>query len=66
MAAARAWLCCDATPLLFSLQLQGGHLLLVDGGLLDVDPLVLVHGVRGGAVELAAGSIAWRMKPPES
>ena len=47
------------------LELQGGHLLLVDGGLLVVD-LVLVHGVRGGAVEPSAGSIAWRMKPPES
>ena len=57
MAAAEllAGLCCDVTPLLLlSLELQGGHLLLVDGGLL----LVLVHGVRGGAVEHSAGSTA--------
>ena len=50
-----AGLCCDVTPLLLlPLELQGGHLLLVDGGLL----LVLVHGVRGGAVEHSAGSTA--------
>ena len=65
MAAELPGSCCDVTPLLLLLELQVGHLLLVDG-VLVVEPLVLVHGVRGGAVEPSAGSIAWRTKAPES
>ena len=65
MAAELPGSCCDVTPLLLPLELQVGHLLLVDG-VLVVEPLVLVHGVRSGAVEPSAGSIAWRTKAPES
>ena len=46
------------------LELQGGHLLLVDGDLLVVEPLVVLHGVRAGAGQLSSGSVACSTQEP--